>query len=575
MNIPSEGQRRENVVFDIRDKCLQGIEDRRVLYEQRRRWLFFGNQSDQPVRVNRLSDHIELVSSFLYNSESVKLAITLPSGADQAMKDMCEPASDYLAMTLHQRGVLHAYAEALDWALAYDSMFLKIGWNESRNFLTCKIIEPHSFGVYDEGEGEFEDQDAFLHTYTLNWDDAVRRIARAGRAKEIKRLSVKQTPLKEEYPTVERNLIIAATGGANLMGPILGQARTEEGGAYNYRSQSTHDQVKFQELYVWDEKYGDYAIFTLAGDDILLTDSRQTVETLSRLSKRGKDFRSECNTFLPQEHPFVHIAPYPIYNYFWGEAMTARTIPLQEWTNTRMDQIDAILAKQVDPGRVFSGFSGLSPEKATALNGPGAWVMDQSPGAKVDELKPDMPEDLFRELDKIGELFLERAGLTKTLTGQGQEGVRSHDHAKGLAVTGSGRIRKAALGLERSLGRMAYLSMKLLAHNDDEQLVTESGRRFVLAQLEGDYNVTVSGHTHSPLFADETHRTADELMKTKSINRKSFIKMLNPPNQAQILEDLKKIEAGERQAAQMGMPEPGSKEMHERMRSHHGAQEKQ
>jgi hypothetical protein len=332
--------------------------------------------------------------------------------------------------------------------------------------------------------------------------------------------------------------------------------------------------VKFTELYIWDDNREDYAIFTVAGDDIFISDSREVIEVLAKYSKKGKDFRSQSNTFMPQEHPFVKIDPFNIYNYFWGECHTERLIPLQDWTNERLEQIDAMLKKQVDPARVFSGFSGLQEEKMAGMSNPGAYCFDQTPNAKVDELAPDMPEDLFVEFREIGDLFLEASGLTKTIAGQGAEGVRSHDHAKGLVVTGSGRLRKTAIGLERSLSRLGELSMKLLQHNDDQDLETEQGRKFLLSQIEGDWFMTVSGHSHSPLFADETKQAADDLMKTKSIDRESFLKMRNPPALETLLERLKVIEAKEAQAAMRGMPEPGSKEMHERTRSHHGGGEK-
>ena len=73
--------------------------------------------------------------------------------------------------------------------------------------------------------------------------------------------------------------------------------------------------------------------------------------------------------------------------FFWGKAHIESLIPLQEWSNTRLEQISDILdpAWQAHPSRVGSGFMGLTDDKMEAMGGSDAWVMDQLPQATIKE----------------------------------------------------------------------------------------------------------------------------------------------------------------------------------------------
>ena len=242
---------------------------------------------------------------------------------------------------------------------------------------------------------------------------------------------------------------------------------------------------------------------------------------------------------LPGEHPFVPIIPYKLWNYFWGEAAIDKLIPLQKWTNERLDQIADILDRQADPAKVFSGFMGLSDEKAGALGGPGTWVMDQLPNAQVKELTPTMPEDLFAEVTAIGQIFLEASGLTETVTGHGESGVRSKGHAKQLATTGSARIRKVAVAQEEPLSKIGDLGVKLIMKNDEDVLTADDKMKFVAAQAGDRWKIRIAGHSHSPLFADESREMALILLKAQAIDQENLIRLLNPPNADNLIHALR------------------------------------
>lgn len=567
MRVPREGKKREEKVREIIENCRQSLRDRQERYTRRRKWFLNGCGENYPVRCNRLKSHMELVASYLFSPENTRLSIT-SHGIIGPETGMHEPAADYLLSVMTDSGILSAYSDALLWSLIYDSMLLKLGWNSTRNELAVRIIDPYAFGVIDECETSLQAQEAFIHEFTISWDEAVTRLIRSGQSSEIKKLRTVKEPQREKFPEAVENMIIASGPAQNKEGRIIGQAGTDIGGASQYIAETYPDLVRCTELWVWNYEAQDYIRFLTAGPGILLTDSRDVMDALAIKGPHGGKGQPETNDFMRQEMPFVHICPYKLYDYFWGESLCERLIPLQEWTTKRLEEIEDILARQVNPPLSIFGVSGLAEEKAASMNGPGALVYDQSPAAKIDRDYPVMPEDLFREFNEIGELFLEASGLTRTIAGRGEKNVRSEDQARLAAATGSSRIKRTAIALEDSISRTAELVFKLTARNDATRLMTGEGIEFVMAQIQAPISLSVSGHSQSPIFVQDTRQLAFELFKASAIDKEGLLRMVSPPNADALISRLKKRERMEMAAAQQGQILPGTKEAMERARSH-------
>ena len=204
-----------------------------------------------------------------------------------------------------------------------------------------------------------------------------------------------------------------------------------------------------------------------------------------------------------------------------------------------------------------------------AFGGADTWVMDQLPQASIKELVPQMPADIFADYMQIGQLFMEASGLTETAAGKGTKDVRSTGHAKQLLTTGSGRIKKTATKLEAPLVRMGDLAMKLNMRNNDEPIKPDPkddgkpGDPFYYHNLSTDYSLQVAGHSHSPLFTDDTKELAGALFKSQAIDAEGLIRLLNPPNRNNLIHLLRARQKKAAEAAakrvQMGLPPEGEK----------------
>ena len=573
MIIPTDPAKKSEQIKFILDTCLQSRKDRKDLYDKRRQYFLYGTASDAEVKYNRLESHLDLVCAFLYSADSAQYSLSAPMNSEDDEVKKFMAAQDTFNNDFRDAGMFDYFGDSLIWSLCYDSVIMKMGWSETREDLTKTRIPPWKFGVFSEELEDLDDQPAFVHCYHIDYDNAVARLTRAGLAEKIPLLQVTNTPFESPFPELITRMIIASTAGENLMGNVTGAVNPSYISRPTYQAKVDRPLVLWNELYVWDDQYEDYRVFWVVAPDIIVSDSKETIAALKKagLFKAQREqqeqyYNTECNPFFPKEHPFIHVRPYQVDDYFWGKAHIDALTPLQEWSNERLEQIADILEKQVDPPRVGSGFMGLSDDKMDAFGGADSWVMDQLPGAKIEMLRPTMPEDIFAEFQSIGAIFLEASGLTEVLQGRGEQGVRSRGHAKQLQTTGAGRIKKAAIRLEAPLVRMGSLALKLKMRNDDEQIIPDPrengqpGPPFYYHNLGGRFNMRIAGHSHSPLFADDTKEVAGALIKTQSIGQEDFIRMLNPPGRDNLIHALRARQKKQAQMAAMqrasGQPSP-------------------
>lgn len=559
----------------ILDTCLASKRERKGLYDRRRQFFLYGTSSDQDILYNRLKPHLDLVNSFLYSPDHAEFALAAPANASDDEVKQFMAAQDAFNNDFRDAGLFDRFGNSLTWATVFDTALLKMGWSDVREEETAVQVEPWKFGVFAEEITDLDDQEAFVHSYHIDYDNACQRLIRAGLGHVTDKLTVVNTPFESPFPELITRMIIASTAGENLGGNVSGSVNPSYVQRPSYRPKVDRPLVAFHELTVWDDECEDYRVFFALDPGIFISDSKKTIEALKKAGEfkaqrkqQEQFYNTPCNPFFPKDHPFVQIRPYDMYEYFWGDAHIENLIPLQEWSNERLQQIHDILDRQAYPPRVGSGFLGLTDEKMEAFGGADTWVMDQLPQAAIKELYPEMPPDIFADYMSIGELMVEASGLTATTQGKGEAGVRSRGHAKELKMSGTGRIKKTATRLEAPLVRMGDLALRLNMRNNDDPIQPDPkedgkpGEPFYYHNLVGDYSLRIAGHSHSPLFADDTKELAALLFKTQAIDQEMLIRMLSPPNKDNAIHALranqKKKAAAAQQRMKMGLPPDGS-----------------
>lgn len=533
---------REGFYNDLVQQCLVSRGDRIAMYERLRTYYLFGCDSGaQPATFNKILPQIDLLVSFLFSAETAKFGINID--AESKEKDNALPKVPALTRRLngkwHRSNADIQFGLGVTWSLVFNSMFVKL---IQRNQDTAPfLVDPHSFGVLREDMPFLDDQEAFVHCYSVSKRSLDRLLADHPRRTQIVntvRASMR-AETKDLPPGIQRIVMSQfpmQSGGPQ--GP--GQIATPYNLMDAYRAKTADESVELRELWVWDDDENDYRIATMASGGVMIYDRPNTDHK-----------NAQKSMYLPGEHPFIQVCPNPSYDYFYGQSEVDRLTQLQDCRETRMQQIMELLNRQVKPPSALRGqWQGIPDETNYAMQVFGASISSSDPTAEVKQFAPSVPQDTFTEIRAYDEMFNEMMGLSNVVQGKGESGVRSKGHAAELARLGSARIKKRAFTLEDALDKIGLHYMKLMQQHDPSKLRDENKQEFTAEQFTKEYTVKVDGHSSSPIFVEDQRMTLQGLFEAKAIDRAELIEGLDPPNKQVMLEKLKKIEAAEAKAAE-------------------------
>jgi hypothetical protein len=529
---------------DIVHKCEASLADRKQNCEAYRQYYLQGSLGDQKnVMQNRLRDKVNLLSSFLYAQETTKFGIKFDPHVPDEQRLYADKLREIAQDDWHNTDTDRGFGDAVTWALVYGCQLKKVLW--TRHGLETYPLAPHCFGVLREDTDRIAHQEAMSMTFYITRSELNRQLYKhPERDRIMQSLSARKKDESSTIPEAVNRMIISQVspnmiGSANVNGQGIRQ---------DYAPRVEEDLIECRELWVWDDSLraeeGDYRIWTGALPDITIYD--------------------RPNFFIPQEHPFVKIAPFSIYDYFWGFSLVGALVGLQDWRDKRLSQIDQVCVRQLKPSRIGIGVGPLTGEKITALDSPGGFHNFPSPAGKIETYVPEMPADAWKLINDIDEQMNEIMGITRTIQGRGEEGVRSEGHAQFLGRMALAPIRKPALLVEDSVEDEATLMVKLRAREDDRKYLSDKdkdGKRkeFLLSQVSPDFRVKVSAHSSSPIFAEENRQIATELFKAGAIDKQTLVEMLDPPMIDTVLARLPKLEEAQAEMAKLQAAQEQSK----------------
>jgi len=516
VKIPTDPAAKLALYSDLVQKCSASRDNRALDYEKWRLWYLFGSDGGKPAKFNKIYPHIDQLTSFMYSQETTKFAVNPgPSVSDLQLPKVPIVNRAVLSEWHASNGDI-IFGHALTWSFVYGSMFVKTRWHGKA--VEPYVVYPHDVGVLREDIPMLSRQEAFCHWYFVS------------KSQLEYELTVTEHPRANEILAKALTRQLPERGGGmgakqvEITGiqPVLqGQANMWPAGSANYKAVVNDDMVELCELYVWDDDKADYRLATCADPDIVVYD------------------REMDRIFLKGEYPLIQVCPNPSPDYFWGYSETERLMPLQKLREERMDQITHILDKQANPPKWMAGFNGVVDEMMLALDTPGGGVNSDNPGAKAEQMAPNVPEDLFKEVAEIDKMFEEMSGITNVMQGRGEQGVRSQAHAGQLAQLGSSRAKKRALIVEDSLEFMATMYLKIMRKFDDRRYRGEDGLEFVMEQFTDDFVVKVDSHSNSPLFNENQNALVFELLKAGAIDLEETLMLVDVPMRELLLHNLK------------------------------------
>lgn len=532
MKIPEDSEPRFMFYQDLIRKCNASREMRREFYSLMRTYYLWGvdnySMQDTMGRFNNIFPHCDQLSSFMFSPETTRFTINIGPSVSAEENYKVAPMVQGIHREWHgqnDNGLDTDFKEALDWSLAYGSMFLKFRWRnwqrKEENGEVTKggglqhfLVEPHNFGVLREDKRGLYKQEACCETYFITKSQLYNELDAAAHRDKDYLMSVAQvgpqSVVQSNAGPVDR-LIVTSIQGGSITGnaSMWGSPLTTM-----YRPTTIEDLIEMQELYVYDDKIMDWRIVTMMNQQHPIWD------------------RPIGKIFVPQTLPYIQICPRPANDYFWGHSEVEKLIPLQDMLNERIADIRHLLKKQAHAPSSVTGETAVPDEMQLAMDTPAGLLAIGSPGANINNHQPTVPNDLWNDVRQIKEFFGEVSGLPPINQGKGEQGVRSKGQAQLASQLGSTRPKNRALIIEECLDATATLIVKCMKKFDKRPYREEKddeATEFFAAQFTDDFEAKVDGHSNSPVFMENTEEKVFGLFDRQVIDKEMLLQLIDLP----------------------------------------------
>ena len=522
MRIPDDEKKFRAWVTDLIDTCRVTASARGSEARELRKWRHDGSDDGDPTIYNFLDSHIDRLTSYLYSPSDLRFMLEF---TDRMPADMLQKAmvtSRVLSREFERRDIDMTFATAVDQGLTYGSSFVKLLWGHGG--ITSRLVMPWQFGVYNEAENDLGMQEAVCETTYITTESLWRRVSHMSNAKELYKRAVgharRQNITEDEAPTFLRATLSGSQPGIQTAQPYTSQPGGMVSGSaapgMAHVPQLGVDLLRMHELWVVNDKTGDYTTLQVVEPDILIT----------RPDRRR-------NMFVPEYLPYTMVQANHQPGYFWGRSELAPLLKLQRLVGDRLADIKRIMSLQYDRIFAFTGWSGMNDELYDQFRNAG-WIANDAPGAKIEDLTPKLPENAFQEVQTLLKFMEQTSGFSNILSGEGEPGVRAGNHAQTLLKTASPRLRDRALITERQCADVGDKALQLLANKEAKAFWTnpdDGGKSdFLLKQmLEHEYRVIVDSHSSSPIYQEDHAQMAAFLLKSGVIDGESVLDLLPVP----------------------------------------------
>lgn len=541
MRIPAEANWLDRAQFfeDLIRDCLASQEDRRAQYANYRMYWMWGTGPESlPNAVyNYIYPLVDQLTAFVFASETTRFAAEFPATVSPIEHNKGPAIARAVQDEWLRNGGDMCFDNAVIMGHVYGGSPIKLRPRvpkSGRASIEYYNLDPGDFGVLREDIRQIERQEAVVQCYETTVSNLCNDLAEMGeygsdKIEQIEREVNAYSKASRYTSSAGLERIITSASQPTVQGNLDFSLNVID----KYRTKVMKPTVEMKELYVYDDKLCDYRVVTVASPNIVIWD---------RPIKR---------TWVERELPFIMVTPTPLANYFWGTSEVERLIGLQQMLNDRTAQIQHLLNLHARQPRSFSGFPGILDEMAFSLDNPGGYVQSDMPGAKVDNLAPPLPDDLYKEVNRIIQMMEETAGISNVMQGKGETGVRSSGHASQLLRVGASRVKKRAVRIEDYLENMGTKTFQGLRRYSKSKYAEEGkdGVVFTMDLVPEEAVIKVDGHSNSPIFVEDATQKVFDLLKIGAIDRMEALELLDIPMRQYLQWKLQNVIEPEQKAA--------------------------
>lgn len=541
---------------------------------------------------NKCFSHIETLSSQIYSPVELRFNIDYYGFASAVEKAKAYTATNHLYSEIRTSNSDILFGDAVTWSLVKGKTMIKL--LHSKNGLEPYVIQPEMMGVKREDINSLDKQEAFFQStyYTPEafflflsnneeQEDIFKKVGKYYASQENSpsrdsENTMKRIILSGLYPVGSSDATSPSSGSRNLVDWMGSPAPT-------FAPEILQSLIRLDELWVRDDEREDWTTIQIVGDNVVSSKNinRNIFADSYDPNNKEKNIKTDEDNPLSGHHPYIEVCPNPLEGYFWGRPELCNVGLVQEAVNKRVNGIGTLLRKQEDPNYLFTGMTSSAKDVMSKIKKPGGHLVEQNPGATGKALQTDLPEGLFKTLHEYIEMFDDMSGTKATLSGEGESGVRSSNHAETLVRMASPRIKKSALRVERQLETFGGLALDILKAKvptqftawvmpsdtktsmlaaifskfseeefEDAPVAGMKPIKFLLSQLSEHCKVTVDSHSSSPVFSQESRELMFALFKAGAVTPEALIEHTNPPGADSMIQALKAKEISQQAFAE-------------------------
>lgn len=527
---------------DLIQECQVSMQSRRDQARMFRQLYYTGTVTSKASKHNKCYSLLDKLQSYLFSPSEVRFSIDMEADQVELFGEIGDTAARHLNQEFARVNAGTncglTFSNAVGQGLIDGCCFVRPVWRNGRYF--PQIIRQGFMGVLREDLSSFAEQDAFTHSQ-YHTKASFARLVRDHPDKEeiIARAQSAYQPADADTfgDSYFHEIISGGIAPISITGIPTGKYGNVQVFAAQPQPQLSADVaselIRVDDLWVYDDERNDWVTIRMCEPDIL-------IEGKYRLQNIGD---------VPGRHPFVKVCPNEVDGYFWGRSELANVAALQEILNARINDVDDIFRLQAKPPRSFSGFSGLTDEKALALLSAGGRLTEDAPvGSKVENLAPEMPNIALDYITALERFMDEAAGFSAILSGDADPNVRAGAQAQTLVRTASPRMRDRSLTIEAQCSEFGDKCFAMSQAKNARVFRTPKGKEFLLKNLPEGTRAVVDSHTSSPAFQGDNLNLAFALFKAGALSTEELIGMTHPPDEEQLMQN-----AREREAAQAKM----------------------
>jgi hypothetical protein len=509
-DIPTDKIKLTKFILDLVETCRASIGLRSAYYRMLHGIAETGRYDGTKSLVNMMYAHLTRTAAMLFSPVELefKCAFARPVPPDVQKKG--HAFAHQVTELWDNNNIDMEFGRGVFEALKYGACFLK-QWPQmegeiGKEYPTyhSKLVMPWQFGVYREDENKLENQEVLCETSTLSMPEVWYRIHKFSDAETLfKRIKTHARKGNSDYEPSSFFHQVLSTNQLNTTGQA---GLVRPGGIVNLQNDPVTaimgpvlnvDVVQMHEIWVKADE-NRYVTLQLIEPDILISKFKHDNLLISSETGNGNI------------HPYTLIQPNEVSSWIWGRSELVDIVEPQQLLSTWMDDAKRLLGLQIDRFLAIIGEAGLSDEVYGQARLAG-YMNISSPTTKIEDLTPDMPEQLLPMIKFIIETINTLGGFPPILQGQGEAGVRAGVHAETLVKTGSPTLRDRALLVERQCASAADKTGTIMEAKE-EQFYWSDGDTvdqinktlFLISQLPPWWKIQVDSHKSSPIFANES-----------------------------------------------------------------------